>query len=348
MYSKVSTAPFTDFTKSSSLRILLFFAALLPQVAALFASKSWSSLIVILCAVLGAALSEADGIVDKNSRRLSIAHALFAGTLVGFFLPPTYPPASVFLITFVFMFTTKSVFGPPGISWLNPVALTIIAAWFMGRISFGSFLVTGADLTTKNPSLSLIDGAALLNGVDEKLTLFLNDTVFRLFNVSIPNGYVSLFWDNHAAIPACRFTFLTMLSSIFLFAFDLKKPEFPLLFLFVYFGLVKFASPFWTGAAPMGGDVLLALLSSGLLFASVFILQWPGTSPTSLSGKIAYALFFGIIAFVFCGTGTSPVGAAATVLFANLISPALQVVENKSLRKKLSLLLADKLGEAER
>lgn len=348
MYNKVSTAPFTDSTKSPSVRTILIWAAILPQLAMLFVTKSWNSLAVVVCAVMGTALSEAGNIADKKRRNLAIADSIYVGTLTGFFLPPDYPLASVFLITAIFMFTTKRVFGSTGTSWLNPVALTIVAAWFMGRGAFGGYAIYGADLAAKNPSLALIDGAMLTNGVDEKITLFLNDSVFRLFNVSIPNGYISLFWDNHAAIPAFRFTFLTLLSSLFLFSFDFKKPELPLFFLFVYLGLVKFASPLLTGAAPMGGDVLLAMLTGGLLFASVFLLQWPGTCPNSFSGKITYAFFAGIFAFLFCGTGTSPAGAALTILVANIISPALQVLESRRLRKKLSALLAAKLGEAAR
>ncbi len=348
MYSKVSTAPFNDFTKSNSLRTILFLAALLPQLAMLFVTQSWKSLAIILCAVLGCALSEADAIFKKQSRRLALSYSLFAGTLTGFFLPADYPPASVFFITFIFMYATRVVFGQTGVSWINPVALTVAAAWFMGRTSFGSFLIGGADLAAKNPSLALIDGAMLTNGVDEKITLFLNDNVFSLFGVSIPNGYVSLFWDTRAAVPAFRFAFWTMLSSLFLFAFDLKRPAASLCFLLAYFALVKFVSPLFTGAPPMGGDVLLAMLSSGLLFASVFLLQWPGTYPLSLPGKTAYALICSVIAFAFCGTGTSPAGAALTILFGNIISPALQAAENKSLKKELSALLAAKLGEETR
>ena len=345
MYNKVSTAPFTDFTRSTSLRTFLYWAALFPQIAALAITGSWRSLAIIACAVLGTALSQLNGFFDKTKIRMNVAHSLLAGTLVGFFLPPEYPPASVFFITFIFMYVTRSVFGPTGVSWLNPVAITVIAAWFIGRVSFGGFFISGADLSAKNPSMALIDGAMLTNGIDEKITLFLNDTIFRLFNVSIPNGYVSLFWDNHAAIPAFRFTFLTMLASLFLFAFDIKKPEISLSFILLYLALVKFVSPFFTGAAPMGGDALLALLSSGLFFAATFAFQWPGTIPSTVQGKCLLIIFSAIFAFIFCGAGASPVGAMATTLFANLISPALQVVENRSIRKRLASLLDEKLGE---
>ena len=203
-------------------------------------------------------------------------------------------------------------------------------------------------MLVKNPSLNLIDGALLTNGIDEKITLFLNDSIFSLFDVSIPNGYVSLFWDNHAAIPAFRFAFWTLLASLFLFSFDFINIEIPAMFLLVYCILVRFVSPMFTGGVPREGDMVLALLSSGIIFSSIFLIYWPGTVPFSVMGKILYGALGGIFAFIFCGTGTSPFGAVATVLFMNIISPALQAFETKSLRKRLSSLLALELGEAEK
>lgn len=345
MHSTVSLAPFTSFSKSAPLRTFLFWCALVPQLAMLFASASYRSLLLVLAAVLGAFASEARNYIRKRNVSLSAAYALLSGTLTGLFLPPEFPIASAFFTTFLFMYTAKNIFGNSGVSWINPVALAVTGAWFVGHLFFGSFSITGADLLSKNPSLNLIDGALLTNGVDEKITLFLNDTIFSLFDVSIPNGYVSLFWDNHAAIPAFRFAFWTLLSSLFLFAFDFVNIEIPAIFLLVYCVLVKFLSPVFTGGLPREGDLLLALLSSGILFSSVFLIYWPGTVPFSLPGKIFYGIFGGVLAFVFCGTGTSPFGAVATVLFMNIISPALQTFETKSIRKRLSSLLALELGE---
>ncbi len=348
MHSKVTTAPFTSFLKSAPLRTLFFWCALVPQIATLFASHSYRSLLLILAAVAGAFCSEAKNYIAKKNTSLSAAYALLSGTLTGFFLPPEFPLASAFFMTFLFMYTAKKIFGNSGVSWINPVALSVTGAWFVGHLFFGTFTIAGADLLAKNPSLNMIDGALLTNGVDEKITLFLNDTVFSFFGVSIPNGYVSLFWDNHAAIPAFRFAFWTLLASLLFFSFDLVKIEIPAVFLLVYCLLVRFASPLFTGGGPSEGDLLLALLSSGILFSSIFLLHWPGTVPYSMAGKIIYAALGGVIAFVFCGTGTSPFGAVATVLFMNIISPALQTIETRSLRKRLSSLLAIELGEAEK
>mgnify|MGYP002623837284 CR=1 FL=1 len=348
MDSKVTLAPFTSFSKVAPLKILFFWCALTPQIAMLFLSGSYKSLALVLAAVLGALASEASSLTKKNGKSLSAAYALLAGTIIGLFFPPDFPAASAFLITFFFLFMSKSIFGSSGSSWLNPIAIAVMGAWFAGQSFFGSFTVFGADLLAKNPSLNLIDGALLTNGADEKITLFLNDTVFSLFGVSIPNGYVSLFWDNHAAIPAFRFTFWTLAASIFFIAFDYASARIPCVFLLVYGLLVRFASPLWTGGGARDGDLLLAFLSSGILFAAFFLIQWPGTVPCSDWAKILYAAIGGVLAFVFCGTGTSPIGAVATVLFMNIISPAIQEAESRSVRKKLSALLADKLGEGER
>ena len=104
MYNKVSTAPFTDFTRSTSLRTFLYWAALFPQIAMLAITGSWKSLVIIAAAILGTALSQLNGFFERQNLRMNVAYSLLAGSLVGFFLPPDYPPASVFFITFIFMF----------------------------------------------------------------------------------------------------------------------------------------------------------------------------------------------------------------------------------------------------
>ena len=67
-------------------------------------------------------------------------------------------------------------------------------------------------------------------------------------------------------------------------------------------------SPVFSGGVPMQGDMILALLTSGTLFAAFFLMQWFGTIPMTRRGKIIYGFAGGIIAFIFSGCGTSPIG----------------------------------------
>lgn len=338
-YRTVSTGPYRRFSKSATSYMLCFWAALCPQLLALAATKSYASLAIILCTVLGALLSEFQEFLDGKRAVFSAAYSLLTGTLVGFYFPANFPPVAALLLTFVMMFSAKCVFGRHGISWLNPVAFTLAGAWFVGHFYFPGFLIPKAELLLKNPSLFLVEGLSSRSQFDNGITDFLNAAVFEKFGASVPGGYVSLLWDAQCAIPAFRFNALTLLASIFLVAFDIEGGLVPCVFLASYSLLVKFLSPVLLGSAPFSGDIALALFSGGTVFTAFFLLQWQGTLPRSLSGRILYAVLGGCAAFVFCGTGTSPIGSVMTVLFLNIVSPAITSYEDSSRRKKIASLL---------
>ena len=345
-YKRVSIGPHMTFSKSATLRMLFFLLALFPQIILLFTTRTYSSITIIACAIAGALCSRMWNFLKREKVFFSALYSILTGTLIGFFLPASYPPIAVFFITLTFMTSVSLFFGGQGVSWVNPVVLTVAAAWFIGHFNFPGFEIFGDDLFFKNPSLSLIQNSFAENRVDERLTVFLNESVFALFSVSIPEGYVSVFWDNFSQIPAFRFNALTLLASVFLIAFDLENGMIPIVYILVYSIFVKFLSPVMTGGVPFSGDLLLALLSSGTLFTAFFILQWDGTVPYTKQGKLLYAACGGIFAFVFCVTGTSPVGSMMAILFLNLLAPMIQVYENHRAKKKVAFLLTqEKIDE---
>lgn len=338
-YRTVSIGPYRRFSKSATSYMVCLWAALCPQLLALAATKSYASLAIILCTVAGALLSEFHEFLGRKNPTFSAAYSLLAGTLAGFYFPAGFPPVAALLLAFVMMLSAKRVFGRQGVSWLNPVALTVATAWFVGHFYFPGFLVPKSELLLKNPSLFLVEALPSRSPFDGGITDFLNAAVFERFGASVPEGYVSLFWDAQCAIPAFRFNALTALASIFLIAFDIEGGLVPFVFLASYSLLVKFLSPLVLGGATFSGDIVLALFSGGTIFTAFFLLQWQGTLPRSLAGRIAYAVLGGIVAFVFCGTGTSPIGSAMTVLFLNIVSPAIVSYEDASWRKKIASLL---------
>ena len=160
-------------------------------------------------------------------------------------------------------------------------------------------------------------------------------TIFKLAGISIPDGYVSLLWDNGSIIPAFRFNLITIVSSLVLVSFDFIEALIPVIFLFVYSILVRFVSPLVLGGVPLQGDIILALFTSGTLFSTLYILQWYGTTPISLWGKIIYGICAGIVAFLIMGFGTSSVGYVFMVLIMNLVSPVMQIMEDKRIFSKI-------------
>lgn len=335
-YKKVTLSPFINRSSTFS-TFLLIFIAILPQVLMLFITKSFDNLVILATCVVACLLSEVFSLIKRENVSLSILTSLLHGTLISFFLPASYPPVSIFFITLIVKLFIKYGLKDSYSSWLNPVAVTVIFCWFIGQFNFPEFQVTHDLLSTKNPSLSLIqDGVFPTFKFDESITSFLNESVFSFLGVTIPQGYVSLIWDTGSVIPAFRFNFLTILASVFLVSMNVFSIDVPLVFLFVYSLLVKYLVPLVTSGIQMYGDMILALFSSGTLFCAFILLQWFGTTPMTKQGKILYGFLGGIFAFLFSGCGTSPIGSVITILFLNLISPIIQYFENKYNRIKIS------------
>jgi electron transport complex protein RnfD len=138
-----------------------------------------------------------------------------------------------------------------------------------------------------------------------------------------------MFWDTQSVIPAFRFNLLTLFSSMFLISVGIINWIVPTAFLAVYGILVRlFSQTLFTGIVGQG-DLLLALLTSGTLFTAFFIVDFYGTTPITNLGKLLYGIVVGIIAFFITGCGTSPIGSMFTVLFANVVSPIIQLLEDK-------------------
>lgn len=345
MVRKVLIRPFSYVIDSVATEAIKIIALLLVQVLLLLISKSYSSLLIIISAILGSL--GADFISYKffgNERDTdfpfitSIAH----GMITGFLIPSVYPPVTVFFVTFFTMLVVKHFFGGFSYAWVNPSVFAVVILWIIGASFFPSYLVNMDLLAMRNPSQLLIENGTIVQySFDQTITDVLNSGIFSLFKVSIPNGYVSLFWDNQSIIPAFRYNFVTLLSSIVLFSNNLVKCVIPGFFLIVYLLLVRLASSFFCNGIVFQGDILLALLTGGTLFFSVFILSWYGTIPISIKGKIIYGVFAGITAFFIAGPGTSPCGLIFTVLCTNIFSIVIQQWENRidriSLKKKLAV-----------
>lgn len=340
---KLLIRPFKYMTDSVLMEATKMIALLLVQIVLLFISKSYSSLLIVLAAVLGSLGADffshklfhnEDN--DEYSFIVSIAHGMITGLLV----PSTYSPLTVIIATFFTMLVVKHFFGGFSYEWVNPAVFSVVVLWIIGARLFPEYLVNMDILAVRNPSQILIENGTLPQyAFDPEITDALNASVFRLFKVSIPNGYVSLFWDNQSIIPAFRFNFVTLLSSVVLFAGNLIKCVIPGIFLAVYLALVRIVSPVICNGVAFQGDILLAFLTGGTIFFSVFVLSWYGTVPISLTGKIIYAFLAGLTAFLIAGPGTSPCGLIFTVLVSNIFSIVIQQWESRrdrlSLRKKL-------------
>lgn len=328
-------------------------ALLLIQVLMLFITKSYASISVLFCAVSASISSELIHrfLLKNNLNFHAWRISIIQGLLTGLLLPEAYNPFAVFIVVLIAMTILKWAFGEFAESWANIVAVCILVLYFINSSCFPSPSLTPSDLQSRNAALLLIqNGTVAPISTDSAITEFLNKTIFKLVGISIPEGYVSLLWDNGSSIPAFRFNIITLISSIVLFSLDFVDILIPSLFLFIYTLLIRLVSPLITGGVPMQGDIILALLTSGTLFSTLYILQWFGTTPINLWGKIIYGIASGIFGFIIIGFGLSSIGFVLTVVIMNLISPCIQIIEDKrkfaNIRKNV-LPLINKMKEFE-
>lgn len=337
--------PYSYLTPSISTSAVFFSVLLLPQIAMLFFTESYSSVLIIIQTVLASVAGEfLFQVMTKKGKRTWLI-AVIQGVLVGLLVPSTYPPAAVFLICFVSFILAKYTFGGFASSWINPVAFTIAMLYLLCPDVFPSVLINPQQLRVRNAALNLIqNGDVRIVPADSSVTHFLNAHIFSLFGISIPDGYVSLFWDNSSIIPAFRFNLITIISSMVLVSFDIIDAVIPGIFITVYILLVKIFSPLPAGGSIFAGDVLLSLLTSGTLFCTTYLLQWYGTTPVTSYGKTAYGIIAGLTAFCIMGFGTSSTGYIFTILLMNFISPIIQYVEEHSAIRLIKKNLVPKIN----
>lgn len=303
--------------------ILLFI-----QILMLFVTKSFSALCVIGVSLLGAIGAAILNYRINNEEKYHAYTTIIQGIMIGMLLPQTFPLIPVFVISFLCLFVSRVNIFRSINSWINAAALAVIIGWFIGNSFFPDFLVTNDIIPLKNPSLYLIQNHTFpIYEFDSSVTSFLNSYVFKYFKVSIPEGYVSLLWDTNSIIPAFRFNLLTIISSIVLFSDNSFSGIIPTTFLIVFGVLVRLFVPALFGGTMNQGDIILAFLTSGTLFCVVFMIQWYGTTPLSIPGKIVFGVFAGLLAFITSGCGTSPIGMVYTVLISNIISLMIRVLE---------------------
>lgn len=93
----------------------------------------------------------------------------------------------------------------------------------------------------------------------------------------------------------------------------------------VLFSIVGFSAIIW---ALMGADFVVPMLCSGsFLFATVFMLNDPTTSPYGFSARCIYALIFGVLsAFLIRNIKIGESAVFLAIIIANVLSPAIDSV----------------------
>ncbi|MCL2380249.1 MAG: RnfABCDGE type electron transport complex subunit D [Treponema sp.] len=266
---------------------------------------SFSSLLVAVCAVAAAVLTEAlllNG--DKRAQSLKDGSAVACALILVILLPNQISPLYAAAGAAFAMAVVKHSFGGLGSNWLNPAA----GGWLFVRFSWPASFQAALDGSHLAP-----------------LARFAGDSGY---------GYMDILASPFPGIIADRGVLALLAAAVIITALRINRVWIPLVYVAVFSLLVRLA-----GDAPhgWGGEsVLFALGSGGTLAAAFFLVCDPATGAKSACGGALLAALAASLAVLFRFYGGEPYGAFFAVVFANALFPLVRVFERLKLYKRYS------------
>ncbi|MEG1568559.1 MAG: RnfABCDGE type electron transport complex subunit D [Oscillospiraceae bacterium] len=225
----------------------------------------------------------------KKPNPISDGSAIVTGLILALNLPSTIPLWIAAIGSFVAIVVVKQLFGGIGYNFANPalVGRIVLAVGFAGRMTAYGFPKTNIDaLASATP---LVAGNSM-PGKDMLLQLLLG---------------------THGGVLGETCAIAIILGGIYLIFMKVISPMIPL----AYIGTVAVMSVL------LGQDVILQLLSGGLLFGAFFMATDYVTSPFTRTGKLVYGICLGIITCVIRFYGNMAEGVSYSLLLMNLFVP---------------------------
>ena len=222
--------------------------------------------------------------------------AAVTGILLALVLPPTTPVWMTILGSAFAIIVAKAFFGGLGANVFNP-ALAGRAFMF---VSFPSAL--GATwLQPASSGVDAISSATILSTM--KAGNFSGDT----------DVYMQYFLGNRAGCIGETSIILILLAFVYLLVTKIIDGK----------ATISMVATVALATWLSGGDVVMALISGGLLFGAVFMVTDYATTPVTSWGRIAFGIGCGLITFLIRKFGGYPEGVMFSILIMNAITPFL-------------------------
>ena len=255
--------------------------------------------------------SLSEGNTSKFNSYKGFVEPINTGLLIALLLPTVTPIYVLILAVVVGVYAGKIVFGGYGYYIFNPVLVGVIFA----NLSFSSQLVV-----TGTPLMMLKEA--------------LHGGTFTLTNMT------ELFIGNYEAL-AIGSTSVILLTFVFVYlciarVIDLRiSGIFLLTVLVMSFGIgyINFYVP--GNFSGVFGYTLINMISGLTLFAAVFLISEPVSSPTSRETKMIYAVVVAVLMMLVRILGAETEGIVFAVLFGNMITPFINRTVKRSNSKTL-------------
>lgn len=275
-------------TQKIMLNVLI---ALLPSVIAgtvIFGLRAL--VLVVLCAFFCVIFEYLFNLVTRRRQTLSDLSAVVTGVLLGMNLPPTLPIYMAAIGSFAAIVIVKQFFGGLGQNFANPA----ITARIILMLSFGRSMTSWtAPIDWSAPGTDAVSSATPLASPE-----------------SLPS-YLDMFLGLRAGCIGETCIAALLAGGLYLIIRGIIDPVTPVAFI----GTVALCSLL------SGHDVLMQLMSGGLVLGAFFMATDYATTPLTRAGKLIFGIGCGLITSVIRFFGVYPEGVSFSILIMNIVTP---------------------------
>lgn len=307
----LSSSPHISSGRKTQALMFTVVASLIPECVYGVVIFGIPALITILASVASSVLFEfLFNLLAKKKQTVSDGSAIITGILLALVLPPTIPVWQTVLGAAFGIIVAKSLFGGLGSNVWNP-ALTGRAFLFVSfPVAMGNAWIT--------PLPDAVSTATILPAIKS--------------GAFVPSReiYLQYFFGNRAGCIGETSILLILISFVFLLAtrtIDWRAP----------FAMVA-TTVLLTWIS--GGDILMALLSGGLIFGATFMVTDYVTAPVTKPGRLIYGAGCGLITFLIRKFGGYPEGVMFSILIMDSLAPFLNKITRRKYGYKKSAMEA--------
>lgn len=307
----LSSSPHISSGRKTQALMFTVVASLIPECVYGVVIFGIPALITILASVASSVLFEfLFNLLAKKKQTVSDGSAIITGILLALVLPPTIPVWQTVLGAAFGIIVAKSLFGGLGSNVWNP-ALTGRAFLFVSfPVAMGNAWIT--------PLPDAVSTATVLPAIKS--------------GAFVPSReiYLQYFFGNRAGCIGETSILLILISFVFLLATRTIDWRAPLAMVTTTVLLT------WIS----GGDILMALLSGGLIFGATFMVTDYVTAPVTKPGRLIYGAGCGLITFLIRKFGGYPEGVMFSILIMDSLAPFLNKITRRKYGYKKSAMEA--------
>ena len=329
----VRTSPHDHDSISTDKAMLFVVIALLPSAIWGCVMFGFRAVLVLLVSIASSLLTEwLLGKINKENTLLDFS-ALVTGLLIGMNMPPEIPLLIPVLASVFAIFVVKWTFGGLGCNWANPAIAGRIFVFFsfsslMSKFSTPWVLKGGAELVSSATPLSALK-MEITSGLGSKEILSsslipVSKVASAISSSTGINPYVvdEFFGFTSGCIGEVS-ALLLILGGLFLIYKKVISWRIPVCYIGFYALLQWVFGGVRGGNGLCSGEVLLPILSGGLMLGAFFMATDWVTTPTTPKGEIIFALGCGFFTFLIRCFGSLAEGVSLAILLMNMVSPTI-------------------------